>query len=508
MPDLPSEPSLQQLRRQARDFQRAVRAGDQDALAEVASRHPGGHTGPASTFSLSAAQLVVARRYEFASWPRLRRYVEVIERYSRFPERMAPAGPAGEFLQLACLTYSDDEPGRWARARQILAAHPGISRESVPAAAAAADLPGLTALLDRDPAAACRPGGPFRCEPLFYLAYTRHDPQIGCGAVLAAARLLLDRGADPNAGYLWHGLPTPFTLLTGAFGEGELGPARQPRHPHSLALARLLLQAGADPNDGQALYNRMFEPGNDHLELLLEFGLGSGDGGPWKARLGDALDSPGQLVRGQLRWAITHGLAERVRLLTQHGVDIVSPFADGVSPVARALTTGHPDIARYLIGQGAPEPELRPGQRLVAAALAADEAAVAGLAAAHGGLVAAVRRRRPALAVWAAAHGQPGSVELLVRLGFDVNAKGRFDAPASDPWQTALHVAAMEGNLELARTLLALGADPDVRDRRFGSTPLGWARYFGQDQLVGLLAPVTAPEEADPGPEPPGAAKG
>ena len=81
-------------------------------------------------------------------------------------------------------------------------------------------------------------------------------------------------------------------MLTGAFGEGELGPVRQPRHPHSLALARLLLSAGADPNDGQALYNRMFEPGNDHLELLLEFGLGTGDGGPWRRRLGDALDSP------------------------------------------------------------------------------------------------------------------------------------------------------------------------------------------------------------------------
>ena len=47
MPDLPSEPSLQQLRHQARDLQRAVRRGDQDALAEVARRHPAGPlTGP------------------------------------------------------------------------------------------------------------------------------------------------------------------------------------------------------------------------------------------------------------------------------------------------------------------------------------------------------------------------------------------------------------------------------------------------------------------------------
>jgi ankyrin repeat protein len=456
MPDLPSEPSLQQLRHQARDLQRAVRRGDQDALAEVAGRHPDGRPdgAAAAAFPLSAAQLVVARRYDFPSWVRLRRYVEVVERYSRFPGRMTagpdnpdnprnPGNPADEFLRLACLYYEDDEPGRWAQARQILLDHPEITRLSVCAAAAAADLPRLAAHLAADRRAAATPGGPFRCEPLFYLAYARHDPAIGEAAVLGAARMLLQAGADPNAGYLWHGLPTPFTVLTGVFGEGELGPVRQPRHPHALALARLLLEAGADPNDGQALYNRMFEPDDDHLELLFEFGLGAGDGGPWQARMGGALDTPEKMVRDQLGWAVTHGMAERVRLLVEHGADIASPFEDGSTPAERA----------------------------------------------------AVRRDRPALIVWAAARGRPGSAELLAGLGFDVNARGRSDVPAADPWQTALHVAAMDGRLDLARNLLRLGADPGIRDQRFDSTPLGWARYFGQEQMVALLEPLTALEE-------------
>ncbi len=90
--------------------------------------------------------------------------------------------------------------------------------------------------------------------------------------MLDVARMLLAAGADPNAGYLWQGLACPFTVLTGVFGEGELGPVRQPRHPCAQPLARLLLTAGADANDAQALYNRMFEPGNDHLELLFELG--------------------------------------------------------------------------------------------------------------------------------------------------------------------------------------------------------------------------------------------
>ena len=66
--------------------------------------------------------------------------------------------------------------------------------------------------------------------------------------------------------------------------------------------------------------------------------------------------------------------------------------------------------------------------------------------------------------------------------------------PSDQPWQTALHKAAEDGNLELARTLLRLGADPGLRDHRFNGTPLSWARYFGQQELVDLLEPVTAPE--------------
>ena len=283
-------------------------------------------------------------------------------------------------------------------------------------------------------------------------------------------------------------------MLTGAFGEGELGPVRQPRHPHSLALARLLLQAGADPNDGQALYNRMFEPGNDHLELLFEFGLGTGDGGPWRRRLGAALDSPGEMIRGELAWAITHGMTERVRLLVSHGTDLTSPFEGGATVTSMAATTGHADLVGYLVAHGAPPPGLDPAGAFVAAALAADRAGLDRLLRDHPGLAGQVRSSRPALITWAAACGRPEAVEILAGLGFDVNAMGRTDVPSDQPWQTALHKAAEDGHLELARTLLRLGADPDIRDHRFGSTPLGWARYFGQQPLIALLEPLTTPE--------------
>jgi hypothetical protein len=398
---LPDEPSLEQLRNQAKDLQRAVLAADPDALAEVAERFP----DTPAPFPLHAAQLVVARRYSFPSWSRLKRYVEVIKRYSRFPDRVpddSPARLADDFLRLVSLHYAnDDEPERWAEGRRLLAEHPEITRDSVHAAAAVADTEALRRILAADPAAARREGGPFRWPPLMYLTYARHDPQIAEGAVLTSVRLLLDAGADPNAGYLWHGLLTPFTVLTGVFGEGELGPIRQPRHPHSLALGRLVLEAGADPNDGQALYNRMFEPGNDHLELLFEFGLGTGDGGPWRRRLGDAVDTPAGMVRGQLAWAITHGMTERVRLLVSHGADVTSPFDSGGTVTSVAATTGHAELIGYLVAHGAPPLGLDPAEAFIAAVLAPeighDRTSLDVLLFDHPGLADQVRSARPAL---------------------------------------------------------------------------------------------------------------
>jgi hypothetical protein len=153
VPDLPDEPSLEQLRNQAKDLRRAVLAGDPDALAEVAERFP---DAPGS-FPLYAAQLVVARRYGFPSWARLKRHVEVIERYSRFPDRMLrerAASLADDFLRLVSLYYGEDQPERWAEGRRLLARHPEITAGSVPAAAAAADTEALRRILAADPAAA------------------------------------------------------------------------------------------------------------------------------------------------------------------------------------------------------------------------------------------------------------------------------------------------------------------------------------------------------------------
>jgi ankyrin repeat protein len=494
---LPDRPSLEQLRTRARDLKRAAATGDPAALSLFAEHHPDGvAAGP----TLTAAQLVVARQHGFASWAKLKRHIETVVRLSREPDQVEPIDdPADELLRLACLTYGDaDHPDRWARARALLAADPGLTGRSIHVAAAAADAAAVREHVDRGVDANTE-GGPFRWPPLLYLAYARHDPGVTEDAVVSTARALVGAGADPDAGFLWHGFPSPFTALTGAFGEGEQGPERQPRHTQSIPLARTLLEAGADPNDAQALYNRIFGADDDHLVLLLEHGLGRGDG-PWRRRLGDALDPPAALLRGQLHWAITHGLVARVRLLADHGVDVSAPFTDlrqvywhdTRTPLQLAELNSRPEIAACLREHGAEPSPLSPGDAMVAALLAADRPRLEVIEAGRPGLLDEVRRARRGLIVWATASGLRDAVALMLELSFDVNALGRGDVPIEEPWQTALHEAAHRGDAEMARLLIAAGADPDIRDARFDAPPLGWAEHAGQQALADLLRPLTA----------------
>ena len=407
--------------------------------------------------------------------------LDVVRRLSRDPTVGPAAGmaeiAADEFCRLACLVYSEvDGPERWARARSILAAHPDVVDASIAAAACAADPDAIAAQLVADPQSANREVGPFRWSPLLYLTYSRvlgvDEP---AERFLRSARILLDAGANPNAGYLWRGLTSPFTVLTGVFGEGEQGAGRQPRHPQSEKLARLLLTAGADPNDGQTLYNRMFRPDDGHLQLLFEFGLGRMTGGPWAELLGADAESPAQMFARQLGWAIDHGFSDRVELLIANGVDLESPLLDGRTPAVHAITVGYRDIIEDLRAAGVTLPTSSPKLAMVGALLAGDGGYVAenpeALAAAkisHPGLI---HRARTAAAV-----------ALLGATGFDLNARAGGS--------TALHNAAFAGDVDLITALLAAGADRGIQDTEHSATALGWAEYGCHPAAIRLLTPL------------------
>ena len=66
---LPVHPNLRQLKNQAKDLLRAIRARDPEALTTLASHHPG-RVDPADA-KLADAQLALARNYQAPSWERL-----------------------------------------------------------------------------------------------------------------------------------------------------------------------------------------------------------------------------------------------------------------------------------------------------------------------------------------------------------------------------------------------------------------------------------------------------
>ncbi|MGH3260470.1 MAG: ankyrin repeat domain-containing protein, partial [Trebonia sp.] len=134
-----------------------------------------------------------------------------------------------------------------------------------------------------------------------------------------------------------------------------------------------------------------------------------------------------------------------------------------------------------------PRPAAEGIDGLIAAALAGDRRAAERLA----GHADAARAKRPGLIVCAASRRAWSAIPLLAKLGWDVNARARVDFPMEQEWETALHEAAGAGEVDAARMLIDLGADPGIRDARFNATPLGWAEHFGRRAMADYLRPLS-----------------
>lgn len=491
----PNWPNFNQLKRQAKELLKSYRAGEASAVAAV-ERHQ--RSPDPAVFALHDAQRVLARSYGFTSWPKLRSYLQTIKNY-RQPEPRSD-DDVNRFLRLACLTYFDgDHPSRRTRARQLLAENPQIARANLYTAAVVGDVSTVSELLEQD-TDVHKKGGPFDWEPLLYTAYSRLDSEADEHSTLEVARLLIEHGADPNAGVLWDwggSYPCLLTALTGVFGLGEAdvyrvdGPLWQPPHQHCFEFARLLLEAGADPNDNQGLYNRMQYPDDEHMKLLFEYGLGKGPGGPWFRRFFqcwpcvDALAATGYLPRSpsvilsyQLNHAVAANQIDRVRLLVENGADVdpaVHPPRERTL-YAEAVYCGHLEIAEYLASQGAKRTGLSPADQFAAACNRADADRARELVASDPSLLDDAGD----LLYWAASAGRVDSIRLLIELGVDVDGNpNRARAPLQD--------AALSGKLEAVKLLVELGADVHARDPDYDASALGAAHFKDHRNVLKYL---------------------
>jgi ankyrin repeat protein len=450
---LPAAPSLEQLRKQAKDLLRARRAGDPEAVARVAAHDP------SEPLKLTGAQLVIAREHGFPSWPRLRAYVD----------RVAAHGPGLQHAYHEDLNYYEGRAdGLLASAQDgtegALAAFSDAPLTKAGARTAVARAHGFASwpALRRHVSTLRDTGEPFACA---YRAIEAHNLEA-LGAVLdrfpdlVAARgtngndllgmagatcderltgLLLERGADPTSANA-HGWT----------------PLHQAAYTAQTSLARTLLDAGARPDvsargdGGTPLVVALFWGHRGVAELLAERSL-----------------APRNL-------RVAAGLGR---------VELIDELAG--TPEAGA----HRGFYRPHSGFPAWQPTDDPREVLDEAfAWAARSDRVEALDAllAHGARLDADVYQGSAL-MWAAATGRVAAIERLIALGADPNGRSRFGGPEHGVGTVPLHLAAQSGHVDAIAALLAAGADPTLRDELYDGTPADWAGHGGNDAAAELL---------------------
>ncbi len=528
---LPGKPNLDQLKKQAKDLLSAFRAGEPAAIAEVRAHYAAPQT---EALQLSDAQLVIARSYGFASWPKLKAFVDGVT-----IKRFMAAVNAGEvetvramLRQRPELVHMDTAGNNEHRGLHyaVLQRDPSMVRLLMQSGADARK--GIWPHRDATTAfALARERGYADIVAVIEEEEQRRREQTSCpnaavspaqdqineairqGDNATAMRMLeadsgLIRACDRSGGTPLHAAAqaaneemVAWLLARGAGvhkkdlrGLTPLDRAALAASPYNAksfpAIARLLLDRGAE------------------VTLPAAIGLGDTD----HIRKLVAAD-PG-LLRQEIRWtegglltlAVKHGQLEVVRLLLELGMDVdertllqelEEPTLSWGAPLWHAAWTGRRDIAELLLDRGAdPNANLYASGWPLSRAYARGDEAMKQLliergaepkphlvAQAHD--VAGARRLLEADAseqvaedlCWSACDsGCPSIVEL---------ALPRLDLPPSDPrWNWfliqpvrgvgdntgALPAATTDERLRCLKLLLQHGVDPNVA--RMGQTAL------------------------------------
>jgi ankyrin repeat protein len=475
---LPARPSLEHLKKQAR--RRLVEMRRLDPHARLA-----------------AAQLAVARDYGFASWRRLKAQVDAVAQAELGRRPVFDAARAGDVetvrraLEAGFDVRALDDDGRtihqiaklhryeamelMARRFQERKTRPPDETQAVDAILEAAEqgrADELARLLDAHPALIDARGGNFQNQTALHKAAWHN--RVDC------VRLLVARGADVR---IRDDGDNAYALHFAA-------------EAADLEIVRMLVEAGSD----------VIGEGDDHQLGVLG----------WATCLRRVReDVAGYLMANGARlnlWsAIALSRADEVRRLISREPKLIdarmSRNEHHRTPLHHAAAKNRPDMVRLLIELGANAHDATDATPLTTAAQeGADERLIAMLldAGATIDFVAALNLGRYDLADimlredpgrigaqgrdtialhLAAVRKNARAVRWLIEHGVAVNAKRSL----WDCNQTALHVTAENGALDVAQLLLDAGADPAIRDDKYESSALGWAEFCGQQEIAQLL---------------------
>ena len=388
---LPARPSLEQLRKQAKELLRALRAGDPAARSRFAAAH---RSAEAQQIRLADAQFVIARELGFPSWARLKHHIAAFERPSDFDEPLwgrdtwpfLTAVYAGDEKtvrkmlardqSLAHAEYAYLQPlhyavrsGRESMVKLLLEAGAdplaegwsgrfgGEVRDDTPLARARdRELTSIVALLER--AAAGRPPSVsvdrtapttpervledemmricHRGDIASAIEMIERHPAIAQAGLYEAVhqnhpalvKKLLEKGAKPTVPWRWACWYTPLMHSLRY---------RQPRYE----IAELLLQNGVSPDERNGL-------GMTSLHVLA--GEGTEEAVTWLLDRGADVNSrDDQYDSTPLAWAARAGREDIVRLLLARGAKIVHPADEPwATPIAWARRRNHQRIVDLL----------------------------------------------------------------------------------------------------------------------------------------------------------------
>ena len=500
---LPERPSLEQLRKQAKEHLDSLRAAD-------------------PSVNLAAAQHALAREYGFDSWPKLVHHVESMQ-------------SANRMLQPADL--KSDQKLLWSPGR-------GTDVWALMQACATGDLETVRALVGRDPSLA-RSHYDYR-KPLYFAV--RENRVDVVRFLLEHDRNPLDLWVDDNPleiardrGYaeMEHLLSDTLETRFNASPRGE--PIAAALRDHNLTQMRELLDAQpeligkGDNGSNQPIHWATMTRQLDAIDELLRRGadidarrmdgarpihLTNGDYfyRGWRDVSRNWPVTPAQVMahlkaRGafiDLPTACHTGDIDRARELLRQDRSLANTVGehDGYylgagAPLSNAAAVGRMDIVQLLLDHGAdanlPEEQFAPKGRALYSAVYHGHYEIAKLLLERGAFPnPPVESSGDAL--WVSREWRPDTrmEQLLLSHGATPTREHREEdwATRAHNWLriTPLHEAARKGDVAEAKKLLEAGADLTARDEHLRSTPLAWAAKYGQLEMVEFLLGQGAPK--------------